>query len=633
MPSWIRFAVLLLAFGALWGCARREVKQYTIEEFLGTTNYSGASFSPDKTKILASSDATGVFNAYAVSVNGGEPQQLTRSTTDSIFAISYFPNDERFIYTADQGGNELNHIYVQDPDGTVMDLTPGEKLKAQFIGWARDDRSFYISSNERDNRFFDVYEVETDGYKRTLIYENRDGYFPGRVSDDKQYLTLVKQNVRDDSDIYLYDFTTKETKHLTPHEGEVSNSPQDFSPDGRWLYYTTNQDKEFAYLSRMDLSTGEREIVLDAGWDVGNVNFSRNGKYLVVSINNDAQTEVRILNATTGEQLELPELPNMNIDSVRISRDEAMIAFYASGSRAPGDLYFHSLSSGQTRRLTRGLNPAIDPRDLVDAEIVRFESYDGTVIPGLLYKPHGASEANKVPALVWVHGGPGGQTRVGYSGLIQYLVNHGYAVYGINNRGSSGYGKTFYKMDDLKHGDADLDDCVESKKMLTATGWVDPERIGIIGGSYGGYMVCAALAFRPDAFDVGVDIFGVTNWVRTLKSIPPWWEAQRKALYAELGDPNTQEDYLRKISPLFHASNIKKPMIVLQGANDPRVLKVESDEMVEEARKAGAPVEYIIFDDEGHGFRKKENQLRGYEAVLVFLDKYLKGEGDSASSG
>jgi dipeptidyl aminopeptidase/acylaminoacyl peptidase len=228
-----------------------------------------------------------------------------------------------------------------------------------------------------------------------------------------------------------------------------------------------------------------------------------------------------------------------------------------------------------------------------------------------------------VPALVSVHGGPGGQARVGYRALTQYLVNHGYAVYAINNRGSSGYGKTFYKMDDRKHGEGDLDDCVTSKKMLIETGYVDPERIGIMGGSYGGYMVLAALAFRPEEFDVGVNLFGVSNWVRTLQSIPPWWESFKKALEVEMGDFD-DEEYLKSISPLFHAENIVKPMIVLQGANDPRVLQVESDEIVEKVRANGVHVEYVIFEDEGHGFMKIENREEGYKAILEFLNRYLK---------
>jgi dipeptidyl aminopeptidase/acylaminoacyl peptidase len=224
-----------------------------------------------------------------------------------------------------------------------------------------------------------------------------------------------------------------------------------------------------------------------------------------------------------------------------------------------------------------------------------------------------------------VHGGPGGQSRVGYSPLIQYLVNHGYVVIAVNNRGSSGYGKTFFKMDDMKHGEDDLSDCIEAKKFLAATGYVEEKKIGIIGGSYGGYMVLAALAFRPEEFTVGVDIFGVANWVRTLKSIPPWWESFREALYKEMGNPATDEEYLRRISPLFHPDKITKPLIVLQGANDPRVLKVESDEIVAAVKKNSVPVEYIVFDDEGHGFEKKENEIEGYKAILDFLDKHLKG--------
>ena len=206
------------------------------------------------------------------------------------------------------------------------------------------------------------------------------------------------------------------------------------------------------------------------------------------------------------------------------------------------------------------------------------------------------------------------------------LVGADGAVYAINNRGSSGYGKTFFKADDRVHGVADLDDVVESRKLLMATGVVDSARIGIIGGSYGGYMTLAALTFRPEAFEAGVDLFGISNWVRTLENIPPWWESFRDALYTEMGHPVEDRDALYAKSPLFHADSIRRPLMVLQGANDPRVLKVESDDIVDAVRRNGVPVEYVVFDDEGHGFVKKENQLRGYEAVLAFLDEYLKRE-------
>ena len=275
--------------------------------------------------------------------------------------------------------------------------------------------------------------------------------------------------------------------------------------------------------------------------------------------------------------------------------------------------------------MTDSLSKEIDPEDLVESRVVRFKSSDGLSIPSIFYKPHQASPENKVPALVWVHGGPGGQTRKGYSAFIQYLVNHGYAVLGINNRGSSGYGQTFFTADDRKHGHEPLRDCVEAKAYLAGMPDIDPDRIGIIGGSYGGYMVLAALAFQPEEFAVGVDIFGVSNWLRTLESIPPYWEAQRLALYQEIGDPVKDREMLKAISPVFHADKIRRPLMVLQGQNDPRVIKPESDDIVAAVKKNGVPVEYVVFADEGHGFTKKKNQIEGYSAVLNFLDKHLKG--------
>ena len=209
--------------------------------------------------------------------------------------------------------------------------------------------------------------------------------------------------------------------------------------------------------------------------------------------------------------------------------------------------------------------------------------------------------------------------------MVQHLVNHGYAVLGANNRGSSGYGKTFYHLDDRRHGEEDLQDIVYGRKYLESLDWIDGEKVGVIGGSYGGYMVAAALAFEPEAFDVGIDIFGVTNWVRTLESIPPWWESFKESLYDEMGDPATDAERHRRISPLFHAGNIVKPTLVIQGANDPRVLQVESDELVSAIQANEVPVEYVVFPDEGHGFRKKVNQITASNAYVKFLDEYLKG--------
>jgi len=615
------------------GAAARLAHQYTIQQFLATTTLTGDSFSPDGTKILVSSNQSGIYNAYSIAVNGGNPVALTHSTTDNVFAVGYFPRDDRILYLSDQGGNELSHLYVRYPDATVRDLTPGTKLKAEFLGWALDETSFYLTTNERDPRYFDVYEVPVDTYKRELVFKNDGGFFPAAVSPNRRYVALGKNNGSShDSDVWLYDTTTAKLKNLTEHKGDVASAPEAFSPDGKSLYYTTDRGREFAYLERYDLGSGGRETVLQPDWDVSSARFSRNGRYFIATINNDARTEVRLFETAEMQPVKLPALPQADVTSIEISRDGRHMAFYADTSRSPRNLYVSDLQTGALSQLTRSLSSEIEPADLVEGKVVRFKSYDGVVIPGILYTPQHASATDPAPAVVWVHGGPGDQSRLGYSALIQFLVNHGYVVYEINNRGSSGYGKTFYGLDDRKHGDADLDDCVASKKMLADLGYVRPAQIGILGGSYGGYMVLAALTFRPRAFAVGVDLFGVSNWLRTLLSIPAWWEAERAELYKEIGDPHADADYLRRISPLFFANQIERPLLVLQGENDPRVLKVESDEIVSAAKKRGTPVEYVVFPGEGHGFTKRVDQEKAYQAVLQFLDRYLKSSGAAAGA-
>jgi dipeptidyl aminopeptidase/acylaminoacyl peptidase len=591
---------------------------------MATTSVTGASFSADEKRLLYSSNQSGIFNVYSVPVAGGDATPITRSTTDSTFAVSYFPTDDRILYTRDNGGNELNHLYVRETDGSEKDLTPGDKLKASFAGWTPAADAFYVRSNERDPRFFDIYRYDAKTYDRKLFYKDEVGYDLGAISGDGKWVAFSKAKGTSDSDIHLGSAETGKMTHISPHEGQADYSPEDFDPDSRFLYYTTNDGGEFMRVRRYELATGKHEDVEKADWDVAFTRFSHRGAYRVTAVNEDGRTALHIVDTKTGRPLALPALPAGDITSVTIARGEGRLAFYVNGDRAPSNLYVWTIGEAQPRRLTDTLTKDIDSEDLVDAQIVRFKSFDGTTVPSIFFKPHQATPQGKAPALVWVHGGPGGQTRKGYSSLIQYLVNHGYVVLGINNRGSSGYGKTFYVADDQKHGHEPLWDCVEGKKYLATLPYVDKDRVGIIGGSYGGYMTLAALSLQPDAFAAGVDMFGISNWVRTLESIPAWWESQRLALYKEIGDPVKQRAMLMEVSPLFHSDKIKKPLMVLQGANDPRVIKPESDDIVAAVKKNRVPVEYVVFDDEGHGFAKKKNQIEGYRKILEFLDRYLK---------
>ena len=613
--------------------APRQLTVYSAAAFHNTTSYSGASFSADESRLLISSDTTGVWAVYSVPVAGGEPKQLTDSA-GPVFAQSYFPDDDRFLYAGDQGGNELNHLYVGSdgagdvPEGGV-DLTPGENVRASFAGWANDGEAFFVRTNERTPFAMDLYRYSvpppgTWDFERELVFENDGTFNLGDVSDDGRWLALDKLTSNYDSDVYAYDLMAGRLVHVTEHEGEVEHSSGGFTPDSAQLYYGTNEHGEFNQIWSWDLAGGSRELVLAADWDVLGVSFSETGRYRVSAINEDASTSVEVLDTGTGAPVALPDLPAGDIGAVRFSASDRLMAFYLSSDRSPSDLYVYDLEQGgEALRLTQSLNPEIDPEDLVTPEVIRYPSFDGLEIPAILWRPHGASAANPAPAMVWVHGGPGGQTRRSYRADIQHLVNQGYVLLGVNNRGSSGYGKTFFHMDDKKHGEVDLQDCVRARTWLESRDWVDGSRVGIIGGSYGGYMVAAALAFEPEVFDVGIDIFGVTNWIRTLESTPPWWQARKVALLGELGDPATERERLHRISPLFHASNIVRPLLVVQGANDPRVLQVESDELVEAVRANDVPVEYVLFPDEGHGFRNRVNRIEASERYAAFLAEHL----------
>lgn len=605
--------------------SEREIKQYTIEQFMDNEAIGGGSFSYDNSKLLISSNRSGIYNVYTIPATGGEMTAITESDSTSYFASSFFPNDNRMLLNADGNGDEIDHLFVRELDGSLKDITPTKGAKANFYGWSKYKQHLYFSSNKRDPRFFDVYKMNISDYNYSMIYQNNDGLDFSGMSDNENYFALSKTVNTNDSDLFIYNAKTKETTKI--NSAQSGNSAQDFSIDNATFYYTTDDGSEFSYLMSYDLATKEKEKIIEKSWDISGSSFTSNGKYMVVYVNEDGKNAIEILDTKTMSPIDLPNFDGKSITSVAFSDDEKWMRMYVGGSNTPSDLYTYTIETKEQYKLTNVLNKAINADDLVTAKVIRFKSFDGVEIPAIYYLPHQASAENKVPAMVWVHGGPGGQTRQNFNSLIQYMVNNGYAVLAVNNRGSSGYGKTFYQMDDKNHGEKDLQDCVEGKNWLAEQPEINGEKIGIIGGSYGGYMTMAALTYTPEEFDVGVNLFGVTNWMRTLKSIPPYWESFRESLYKELGDPFSADSIrLKRISPLFHTDKVTKPLIVLQGAQDPRVLQVESDEIVAGVRKNGVPVEYVLFEDEGHGFVKKENQIEANRSIVTFLDNYLKNE-------
>jgi|TARA_B110001452_G_scaffold84617_1_gene69149 dipeptidyl aminopeptidase/acylaminoacyl peptidase len=598
-------------------------ENYDIEEFFNNVAISGGYFSSSSDKLIYSSNESGIYNIYEVNINNGVASQLTHSEKESFFIRSYVPNSDAFLYSADKGGNEISHLYLQKRDGDVLDLTPGENEKSSFYKWSKDSTILYYLSNKRDSRYFDLYKMSVSDWKSSLIYENNNNMSVSSISDNEEYLLLSNSITTSENNFFLFEVSSGKVSEISSAPGSYSSAG--FSSENKSFFYITDVGKEFAYLMEYNIGSGDSSVLFETNWDVMYSYLSKSGKYRVIGINEDGKNILKVYNEYENKEIKFPSFEDGDIIGLEFSETENKLRLSVGSSKMPNNLYVYDLNDKSLVKLTNSLNQNIDSKNLVNAKVVRYKSFDGLEIPAIFYKPLQGSKNNKVPALVWVHGGPGGQSRMNFNPLIQYLTNQGYAVLAVNNRGSSGYGKTFYKLDDKNHGENDLKDCIWGKKWLQELEYIDQERIGIIGGSYGGYMTMAAMTFTPDEFKAGVNIFGVTNWIRTLKSIPSYWEASRKALYDELGDPYSADSIrLKKISPLFHASNVKNPVMVLQGANDPRVLQIESDEIVAELKKNKVPVEYVIFDDEGHGFRKKENQLEGYRKIKNFLDYYLK---------
>ena len=619
--------LFLLVSVLLVSCSsKKESAQYSIEQFFKNVSISGGYFSPDEKKLLVSSDETGIYNVFEIDISDGSKRQITNSTTESFFAVDYVPGTDQILYSADKGGNENEHLYLYSADGTVNELTPGDEVKATFSGWSNDKKSMYLLSNKRDPRYFDLYKMNIGEWKEEMLYENKDGYTLAGGTRDRSVIALQKSVTTSENQLFLYDLASGGISEISEPGKPGSYNANGFSKDNQFFYYTTDAGKEFSYLVGYNIPGGEREIIYETNWDVAGQYLSENNKYRVIVVNEDGRNAIRITEVKTGENVSYPEIAGTDIVSINISDSEEYLLLKLGSSKTEGDIYVCRFGDTELKKLTSTLNSEIDPDNLADAEVIGYRSFDGLEIPSIYYKPLGATKKNKVPALVLVHGGPGGQARVGYGPMIQYLVNHGYAILAVNNRGSSGYGKTFFKMDDRNHGDKDLRDCIYGKKWLQSLDYIDSTKIGIIGGSYGGFMTMAAMTFYPDEFKVGVNFFGVTNWLRTLKSTPAYWADFRKALFDELGDPFSADSVrLYNISPLFHASQIRNPVMVLQGANDPRVLQVESDEIVAAVKANGVPVEYVVFPDEGHGFIKKDNEIKADSQVLEFLNKYLKG--------
>ena len=613
--------------------AKAPVAPVPLEEYfkilrIGTRG-AGASFSFDEKLVAFSSDQGGRIDLWVAPVEGGSPRQITK-IDGFLHSYAFSPASDVLVYEADQGGNELPHLFLTDSRGAApKDLCAADPQTARtgFVEWAQDGRSFLYLSSRRDEKLLDLYEYGLKTGKSELVWQASGQMEFGLASRDHRRFVLLETLSDVNSNMYLVERGKKGAPMLlTPHTGDVLYVPTDSSRDAKTLYYTSDEGGEFSALYALDLSSRKAKVVLSDKWDVVRGEFSRGWRYFWTETNIDGTPSVAVTDTATGKPVALPSVgEHVTLVPIVTSKSDTYLAVSAASDAAPASLAIIDMKKGTITRPVEPLPESLRGRAMVAAKSVRIPSFDGREVPAFLYAPQGTG---KLPAVIDVHGGPTAQSKREFSAMRQYLVSKGYVVLVPNVRGSTGYGKSYTKLDNLDLGGGPLKDVVACKSWLVSNADVGSERVAILGASYGGYMSLAAATFAPTEFAAHVDYYGVSDLKTLIESFPAYWAAQATYLYQKFGNPNDPKDaqYQHDRSPINSVDKIVRPLLVVQGENDARVKKDQSDRIVAKLKERGIPVHYLILHGEGHGFSQTENRLAAYEATDRFLDRYLFGD-------
>lgn len=599
---------------------------------------SSPSFSPDGKLIAYVSDESGVPNVWIVPSDGGAPHQVTK-LTDPVSSVRWTPaGDSLALEVAPSGGSNVQVRIVRADGAGMKTVASSEKSQTALSGWTRDGCCLMLSSNSRDPARFDAYLLNTSsGETRTVGAVSNANVLVTDVSPDGKLAIVTKMADYPDSSVHLISLT-KNTETLLSGRHEAPTSLfggignvrwGKFAPDGRRIYLTSGDDRDllaFAAIHLDSSGTAGRMQVLaardDAEADIAALDPQGQRAALVWNV--ASVSELAFLQTATGKIISRPALPTSVITSVSFSPDGNRIAFVGSGAAEPTGIYIMEVPSGVTRRLTQSRHDGVDPDELVRPTLVRYQGYQGLEMSGWLYQPRTVKGPG--PVVFYYHGGPAAQTRPTMDGTlygtIQALIRHGITVFAPNVRGSSGFGQRFEKLDDGPLRVNAVRDIKATADYFVERGIADRKRLGIMGTSNGGFMVLAALTEFPDTFAAGADIFGFSDFLAWFKNTQPWNALESKAEY---GDPVRDAEMLKSLSPIHKLDRIKSPLIVLHGAHDGHVAVAEANEIVEGLKRRNVPVRYVLFQDEGHGFRKTSNRVHSTVSIVEFFDDYLSG--------
>ncbi len=623
---------------------------YDIERYLNVRSAFGASFGADGNRLSFRMNTTGTPQIWSLTEPGAWPEQHTFFDERVTFA-SASPERPELIFGMDAGGNERTQLYqLQLDTGEITALTQIPEAKHRWGGWSHDGEQFAFTSNRRDESVFDIYvqsRAKTNNLDTTesptsetastnpepaeLVAEG-DGWLTlsGWHPDDT-HLIVTQAYSGYDQDLSILDLASGKQQHLTPHTGSVRYSSASWGPNGESIYLVTDRETDTLRLERVTIDTGEFSVVetaghdhhLDDDWNVGGFALDESSRRIVYGRNVDGYTEWTAGELVAADRIDPfpdPALPAGVAGGLSFGPDGDRFAVTVTSSTQNTNVYVVDITSGAAEQWTQAPTAGIPPETFVAPELIHYPSFDSREIPGFFSLPETDSGRSETPVIIDIHGGPESQRRPSFSGVKQYLLAHGYGVFEPNVRGSAGYGKAYAALDDVENRMDSVADIEAAVDWLSAHPAVDPDRIVAMGGSYGGFMVLAAMTEYPDLWAAGIDIVGIANFVTFLENTGEW---RRKLREAEYGSLETDRAFLESISPINTIESIAAPLFVLHGANDPRVPVGEAEQIIANASEQDVPVEQLIFDDEGHGVSKLENRITAYRAIVEFLETHV----------
>lgn len=587
-----------------------------IKPYLHVRTAKNPVYHPDGHSLSFIGDYSGLPQIWELNLREGWPFQ-TSFTRERINFVNYIKNSSNLLIGMDVNGNENQQLFLLKRDGELVPLTNSPEHIHHYGGSSPDGKWIAWSSNRRHPAFLDIYIQNLETLKIQLVFSNDDVYSSIMWSPDGKSLLIRKTNTMLDNDLGLLHLSTRKMNWLTEHTGEAGFKDPHFNKHGDHLFLLTNKDREFYGLAMIELSSKKFTWLEQVNWDIEVLSINKDKNKLAFTINEGGISKGVLLDLNQS-QLYTWKTPIGVITDLTFSPDNQKLAYAFNGPAHPSDIWELDLRTIQTERLTYLSRSPIIEQKLIVPDLISFNSFDNLQVPAFYYKPKNVYD--KPPVIVYLHGGPESQIRATYSPILQYFLSLGYAVCAPNVRGSSGYGKTYTHLDDVRKRMDSVKDLVSLVEWLKSEGFVDPRKIAIMGGSYGGFMVLAAITHFPNLWSAAVDICGMSSFRTYLKNTSPW---RRKLREMEYGTIEKDGDFFDQINPLNYADRITCPLIVLHGANDPRVPIMESEQMVTKLKQRNHPVKYIRFEDEGHSFVKLKNKLNAYTSIADFLNQYI----------